>query len=216
MIGEMIELGAESRTDGGGWGPVRRLVEAGAGDESQAPHPSTPPFKPAPFSAALVTCLPLLRRTARRLAASRAEAADLVQETALRALEKSDHFVAAAPGDMYRWLITILRHLHYDRCRRQRLERLTGEIAVPVEDMDTVMPAWRTVNEDLVDAAIDRLPRHLREPYLLFSVRKLPYAVIAARLGISQSTVGTRIFRAREHLRDLLSFPGGVPSLSSH
>ena len=58
---------------------------------------------------------------------------------------------------------------------------------------------------DDLHAAIAELPDDVRETYRLFALERKPYAEIAKRLDIAGATVGTRIHRARRHLRDLLA-----------
>jgi hypothetical protein len=49
------------------------------------------------------------------------------------------------------------------------------------------------------------LPDDVRDSYRMFALERLDHATIAARLGIPRATVGTRIHRARRHLRAALT-----------
>jgi RNA polymerase sigma-70 factor (ECF subfamily) len=159
----------------------------------------------------VLDCLPRLKMVARRLTATRADAADLVQATCLRALEKADHFVSGSPADFRNWVLTIMYNLHHDEMRKRRRERLSAELdempqdengADPVEAEPA--PVWRLVEDGSVQDAVRALPRNLQDPYVMFAVDRLTYSAIAARLKMPLRTVGTRIYRARVRLRATL------------
>jgi len=149
----------------------------------------------------LLVSLPHLHKVARRMTRDPAEANDLVQATALKALENGHRFSGELP-QFRRWLITVMHNLKCDSVRRQKAERLTPlpeELATPVRD--DLPPVWRLVTDDSVESAIRRLPADLRKTYSLYAVEGLTYAEIAGRLGLPAITVGTRIHRARALLR---------------
>jgi RNA polymerase sigma-70 factor (ECF subfamily) len=149
----------------------------------------------------------MLRACALRLARNEADADDLVQETFARALAHLDSLRAEdkAAG----WMIMILHNVFMDECRRRRVRReaqasYEHELAMRTAAALEPPPPWATVTEDQMAAAISKLSRKLRECY----VRKIngqSYSQIAEELNIPQSTVGTRIRRAREALKEMLS-----------
>ena len=57
----------------------------------------------------------------------------------------------------------------------------------------------------LLESLISSLPSKLRDVLTLFAAQELTFAEIAEVLGITESSVGSRIFRAREMLREKLS-----------
>lgn len=166
------------------------------------------PFPRSDLDAWMVSSLPCLERLARRLTSSPAEAADLVQATCLRGLEKSAGFVAGAAGEFRGWLVTIMWHIHYDWLRKRRREVLSTELDELPDAASGVgredPPPWLTVEDRSVEAAVQALPANLHDPYVLFAVDQLTYAAIANRLKMPLRTVGTRIFRARARLRAAL------------
>ncbi len=130
-------------------------------------------------------------------------AADLVQETCLRAwkaLHKLQDVEAAKS-----WLITILR---------REFARTFERKVPPIDDIDDVVvaepnedgPDDRT-ERDRLREAIGRLDAKYREPLLLQVVLGLSIAEIAGQLELTESAVMTRVFRAREQLKTRLSPP---------
>ena len=149
----------------------------------------------------------MLRACAVRLTRNDADADDLVQETFARALARLDSL--RDDEKVAGWMVMILHNVFMDECRRRKTRqkardryqhevemRATGDVEPP--------PAWATVSRRQVSAAITELSPKLRECYVR-KVKGQSYQEIARELGIPQSTVGTRINRAREALRKILS-----------
>jgi RNA polymerase sigma-70 factor (ECF subfamily) len=200
-VDEGIDQPTECRTGGGG---------GRAAPSDSAPAPPASPLLAWPptdrdLAAGVACCLPQLQSLARRLSRHPDDAADLVQETCLRALEHWRGFVAGSIDDLRRWLRTIMHNLHCDRARAFRrevgcsdLEEMSGG------DGPEPCARWRLVDDRPVAEAVSGLPPRLRGPYVLFVRDQLSYASIAASLRIPENTVGTRIRRARGHLREAL------------
>jgi RNA polymerase sigma-70 factor (ECF subfamily) len=154
------------------------------------------------FEAEVISWLPQLRRYARALTGDRAWADDLVQDTAERALAR---WAAFRPNSNLRaWLLTILRHLYIDQLRGRR------EIAV-----DDESAPWRNLEaphgevDGLVLRDLQRalycLPVEQREVLLLVCVEELSYQEASKALGVPIGTVMSRLSRAREHMRVLMT-----------
>lgn len=177
------------------------------GSSADAVGPSAAPVEaiaPRPRGAVLAEHLPVLRVIARALCRDRSKAEDLVQDTferALRAIDQMDQ-----QKNPRAWMVTILHNLHIDRCRHlARLEQHVPCDDVPLRAQDAAdPPIWWTLTADDVARAIAELPGELRTTYCLFALEGQSYIAIAKRLGISKITVGTRILRARAHLKKLL------------
>jgi RNA polymerase sigma-70 factor (ECF subfamily) len=154
--------------------------------------------------AALAEQAPMLLAVARGLCRDQTRVEDLVQdvfEKALRSIDTLD-----LNHNPRGWIVTILHNLHIDRCRE-----LARRQHVPVDDIQLSSPEpadapiWSALTANDVRQAAAQLPDELRETYVLFAFEGRSYTEIAGQLGIAKATVGTRILRARAHLKRLLS-----------
>ncbi|WP_428624538.1 sigma-70 family RNA polymerase sigma factor [Sedimenticola sp.] len=140
-----------------------------------------------------------LQRYAHWLAGDKHTAEDLVQETLLRAW-KSLHNLQnpkAAKG----WLFTILRRENARRFERKQLQ----ESDILLETLESNDNYYDTSTEAFVlRRAIDDLPAEYREPLVHQVIGGYSQKEIAEKLGISSAGVGTRLFRARNKLKEAL------------
>jgi RNA polymerase sigma-70 factor (ECF subfamily) len=165
--------------------------------------------KRAEFEATAVPLLQPLYSAARRLSDSPEDAADLVQETYLRAYRTFENYT---PGTNCRaWLFTILYSVFINEYhRRQRRgptislddleKRFRRYLETPDDAEQTVVtvPAGSVGPE--VDAALRQLSPDFRAPVLLVDVEGLSYDEAAAVLGCPIGTVRSRLYRARRLL----------------
>jgi len=165
-----------------------------------------------------VIALPFMRalyNTALRLTQEPQDAADLVQETFLRAFRTFANF---QPGTNCKaWLFTILYSIFVNQYRREKrkprmksLEELEerfhhfaqapGDTASEV----TTVKAWGWRWSPEVERALRQLPEDFRSPLLLVDVEGLSYEEAASVLGCAVGTVGSRLFRGRKLLFAML------------
>jgi RNA polymerase sigma-70 factor (ECF subfamily) len=139
----------------------------------------------------------------RRLTSNGPEAADLVHIVCARVLAQQTPI--AGVENLSGWLRTVLFHTFIDLRRRAKWEIPTDSAAL---DQPTTPPEAEppgpSVTIDEIRALLLAVPAHYRVPYELFTFEDMPYARIATVLGLSCTTVGTRINRARERLRRLI------------
>jgi RNA polymerase sigma-70 factor (ECF subfamily) len=165
------------------------------------------------FAADVLGLLKPLYVTALRLARSRPDAEDLVQDTVLKALRSSNRF---EPGtNLKAWLFTILHNTWRNRRRdaardtvevdSERVEQAAadGPDGLPVDTPETLL-LRSTLDADL-QAALDELPEAFREAVWLRDVDEFPYAEIARMLDIPIGTVMSRISRGRRLLFERLT-----------
>ncbi len=148
----------------------------------------------------LIEHLPRLRRYARALTGDVARADDLVQDTLERALVKLDLW---QPGsDLRAWLFTLMHNLFVNQIRVRRPQETAIDDAPDQPVSGGQLEAL--VARD-IDAALGRLPEAQREVLLLVGLEQFGYTEAAQVLGVPVGTVMSRLARAREHMRQLLS-----------
>jgi RNA polymerase sigma-70 factor (ECF subfamily) len=171
-----------------------------------AVSPSTGQDTRLAFEQAALPHMAALHRTARRLARQPEDAADLLQETFLRAFRTFGNF---RPGSNARaWLFTILHSVFVNRYHRAQLEPEAvdpGDLdarfaAVVSPPHDAVVEAMRNAMPPEVDAALRTLPEAFREVVLLVDVEELTYEEAALAVGCPVGTLRSRLFRGRKAL----------------
>lgn len=141
-----------------------------------------------------------LQRYALWLCKNPALAADLVQETFLRAWKAHDKLRDQKAAKS--WLITILRR-EYARTFERKVPDLTDIDDVMVAD-DTELEPHDQTEVNLLRRAMADLDPKYREPIVLQVVGGFSCDEIASILGITRSAVMTQLFRARQKLKDAL------------
>lgn len=154
------------------------------------------------FGTMLARELEGLRGLARHITKNRADADDLVQDTAVRALVARDRGSYIETGAMRPWLICILYN-QYKRLARDRARHPAESLDMLFEDFHPVsMPAgeWSVA---LADArkALDRITAEHASIIVLDAVG-LSYDEIADRQSIKMGTVKSRLNRARACIRE--------------
>jgi RNA polymerase sigma-70 factor (ECF subfamily) len=158
----------------------------------------------------IVELIPRLRRYARALAGERMAADDLVQDTLERAWSKLHLYRRGT--DLRAWLFTVMHNVYVNPVRAARptvpLDEEMPETFQPARESDGLML------RDL-DVSIRKLPPDQREVLLLVALEDMSYDETASTLGIPIGTVMSRLARAREKLRAMLSGlpPGGGKQL---
>jgi RNA polymerase sigma-70 factor (ECF subfamily) len=148
-----------------------------------------------------------LWRYLRTLCDSDDTAGDLAQDTWLRVLRG-----IAGLRDASRlrpWLFGIARRVAMDRLRAQYTR--AAETDASLEDMPAPEPdAQLEADLTALQSNLDSLPLRERETLALFYLRELSIEDIAALLAIPAGTVKSRLFRARQLLRQQFH-PGDTP-----
>jgi RNA polymerase sigma-70 factor (ECF subfamily) len=153
----------------------------------------------------------LLNRVARSVTHDACEAEDVVQETFLRALRH--HNKLPELRDARTWLIRITWNLALDRRRREKARRRSDNFDEVSRSLTT-----RGLSADaaLIGAqrhagvldVIDSLPDREREVFLLYAVNELSTVEIAQVLQTTDSTIRSRLYRARKALQVLIGQGG--------
>lgn len=128
-------------------------------------------------------------------------AEDLVQETFLRAWRALDSLKDEKAAKS--WLITILRRENARRFERKRFEMSEYEEA-SITDTQSVTTEQNLENHWLREK-IAKLPQEYSEPLLLQVLGGFSGEDIAGILKLNKNTVMTRLFRARNQLKEALA-----------
>ncbi|MCS7001652.1 MAG: sigma-70 family RNA polymerase sigma factor [Dehalococcoidia bacterium] len=139
-----------------------------------------------------------------RMIGDRDEAADIAQETFLRAYKSLRSFRPDAKFAPWLYKIAVNRCMTHRRAQAQRPsvaldEALTESLASPDRDVER-----RELRVLLADA-IQTLPATHRAAVILRHVHDLPYDDIAEALGVPLGTVKTWLHRGREQLQAKLA-----------
>jgi RNA polymerase sigma-70 factor, ECF subfamily len=152
--------------------------------------------------AELPALLPRLWRYGLILSRDSVVAEDLVQATALRALERSSQFVAGTRLD--RWLFSILRSIWLNQLRAQRVR--TGHGLVDAEDA-LVADGVEQIETNILAGQVLKqamgLPEAQRETLLLVYVEGFTYQEAATVLDVPIGTVMSRLAAVRLKLGGL-------------
>lgn len=163
-------------------------------------------------------------RLASRLAGSETEAADVLQETFLRAYRGLPSFRGASRFGTWLYRIATNAALANRRARARRpaesleafLPRFDGtgtHLATPAElqvatRVDEVLD--RQSLADKARAGIERLPDLYHDAFVLRDLEEMPTAEVAEVLGLEPAAVRQRVHRARLMLRGYLGDLAGV------
>ena len=138
------------------------------------------------------------------------DAEDATQETFMRVLRYSSKL--SAVEDPKTWLARIAWRVAVDRSRQRGRTR---EIALedperPVAEVTSSdTPVDEVLHGDQVSAALERmiaaLPEKLRQPLILSTLEEMSPKEVAETLGINEAAVRSRVFRARQILREKLA-----------
>lgn len=170
------------------------------------------PLTTVAFNRALAEHADGLKAYAARLLSDPIQAEDVAQDAFL-ALYR--HLQQVPPAAFRPWLYRVARNLCLDILRRRKFKlHLFRDLAkdddrpMVAEDDAGARPDQlaevREANET-IEAAIQALPQKFREAFLLCEVEGMSYEDAAAVLGCPVKTVSTRLFRARQRFRSLVS-----------
>jgi len=136
-----------------------------------------------------------------------ADAEDAVQEAFLRVLRHRDSL--GEVRDQRVWLIRIVWNIVLDRKRRAKTRPETDDVS----KLARVLPSGGLTAEQIASAAqhhahvlacVDQLPAKERQVIMLSAFEELTSVEIASVLNITESSVRSRLFRARNLMAGLL------------
>ena len=142
---------------------------------------------------------PMVFRVASRFFRTREDVEDLAQEAFARFFNKIQQI---RPADNVRgWVSRVTINVCYDRLRKLRREKaaIEGLSAEPVAPQRPDPDAYEHVR-----TAVERLDAKLRIPLVLKEVDELSIKEISQVMGITESNVKIRLYRARKKLAAFL------------
>ena len=140
------------------------------------------------------------------------EGEDLAQETFVRAYRAFPEFDIAGAAKPSTWLLTIATRLALDARKKKQLDRTSLDDADVASTGST--PELSLERRQLgraIAAAADRLPDDQRAALVLAEFHGLSILEIAEALAIPENTAKTRLFRAREKMRESLKTEWRTP-----
>jgi RNA polymerase sigma-70 factor (ECF subfamily) len=149
-----------------------------------------------------------LYRVAFSVLRNSADAEDAVQEAFLRVLRHRDTLDEIR--DQRVWLIRIVWNIVLDRKRRAKTRPETDDVA----ELARVLPSDGLTAEEIAAAAqhhahvlacVEQLPPKERQVLMLSAFEELSSVEIASVLSITESSVRSRLFRARNLVAGLLN-----------
>jgi RNA polymerase sigma-70 factor (ECF subfamily) len=188
-------------------------------EEASEPSPDVAPSTPA--TPAFEMLFRLVAEPAYgyalRLTRNRADAEDLLQETAFNALRSFGSF---EPGSNFKaWFFRILVRNFWGRHRRAQRRPCTvafddlpdlylysqsGEVGLPTTGADPAAELIDRLGTERVNQALDALPAEYRVVSTLYFMQDFTYQQIAEVLEIPVGTVRSRLHRGRKMLQQAL------------
>ena len=161
---------------------------------------------------------------AQRMTGNAEDAADMTQETFIKAYNSLQSFRGDSKFSV--WLYRIASNVCLDFLRsRSRKPTVSlsveddegeeGQLDIADESQSPELLLERGLTRDAVRRGLDTLPPDYRQILLLREIQGLSYDEIAAALEIEVGTVKSRIFRARKRLCAFLVEDGNIPDFTS-
>lgn len=151
-----------------------------------------------------------------RISGNEADAAEIVQETFLAAWRKIKEFRGEAK--LSTWLTSIAVNQARTRWQQNRQKRSREESLDEAAEEGQGAPLQvasgqpsalelleRSALRELLEHCIKALDQGFREVLVLRDMREMPYDEVGQVLGLREGTVKSRLFRAREAVRDCVT-----------
>jgi RNA polymerase sigma-70 factor, ECF subfamily len=158
---------------------------------------------------------PRIYRVARGIVSNDADAEDVTQDVLLQVVRKLDTF--RGNSEFTTWLHRVTVNTALLHCRKQN-RRHERQVNAPLEVLlngdkyrctshSTAPPDAKVLQDelnDVIDAAITRLPDLYQDVYVLADVEDLSHEQISWQLGLTVAALKSRLHRARQIMREAL------------
>lgn len=150
---------------------------------------------------------------------------DIAQDVFLKVFRAIEHFDVQRGVKFSTWVFTFTRNHCLDLLKKKRLpifsmtSMLSDEGQRAFEDERSFRPDQAAVGNEIgqrIDDALLSINPDQREVFVMRERRGMEYSDIAARMGVAEGTVKSRLHRARLALREILEDlnPAGVAALA--
>jgi len=149
---------------------------------------------------------------ARYITGNNDDAYDIVQDAYLRAYQSFDRY---RDDNSKAWMLTIVRNTSFSFLSRNKKVSMSFDENIHMDDslypfqssISNALDYELEIKEDQrsVQNAIESLPTEFREVIVLRELEELSYREIATVMNIPHGTVMSRLSRAREYLKKILS-----------
>ncbi len=133
------------------------------------------------------------------------DAKDILQETFLLALKYLDRFKEESQFSTWIYRIAVNKTLNYFKMKKRERNLVINDCCRKMYDikgLDNNVLSFELYKK--MQKAIYQLPEKYRLPFIMANMENTSYRNISAILGIKKNTVKTRVFRARNMLKDAL------------
>lgn len=138
-----------------------------------------------------------------RYCRDRGRAEEMAQEAFLRAFRKLSYWRRDAVFSS--WLFALAANLYCSQLRRIPMKTVPLDEILEPKDTRPSQPGLEEEQRDrAVRHAVATLPSKYRDAVILFYFQEMDLDAAARSLGLSQGTMKSRLFRAREILRNKL------------
>jgi RNA polymerase sigma-70 factor (ECF subfamily) len=152
-----------------------------------------------------------IRAFARRLTGDEHVAEDLVHEVFVSLPSAIARFEGACSLQTFLFSIAVNHARHHVRSavrRRAAMGKLALEPEAPVSQNTPEQVATRKELAQALNRALDQLPIEQRVAFVLCEVEEKSSPEVAQIVGVPEATVRTRLYHARQKLRDMLAREG--------
>ena len=151
-----------------------------------------------------------------RMLGDAAEAEDAAQETFLRLYTRLGTYDPEKKFSS--WVLSIASHYCIDRLRRRKhtqvsLDDIVSWRWLPSKDVAPEEQALREEQKDEIRDLLNELPPHYRAVMILRYWHEMSYDEIAGTLGATQSTIKSRLHRARKMMAEWVQAKRGHGNL---
>ena len=159
-----------------------------------------------PFEELYKELFPLVYKVAYHITSDSSAAEDIAQEAFIKYYNRPIPF--PSKDDVKYWLIRVVKNIAFNYCKRESrkkkaFDKIKHDPVYTEETGETGILKEET--KKTVSDILNKLPEKLKAPLILREFTGMNYKEIAKSLGISESNVKVRIFRAREVLQKLIT-----------